>query len=63
MYSFSRRHTLLLSPSIYINSATLDKNKLLNYYYYLLTKMKFDPEWTSLEELVRSSHKLSASFK
>ena len=28
IYNSSRRHTLLLSPSIYINSATLGKNKL-----------------------------------
>ena len=36
IYNSSKRHTLLLSPSIYINSATLGKNKLLNQRYHLI---------------------------
>ena len=30
-----RRHTLLLSPAIYINAATLGKNKLLKNKFFL----------------------------
>ena len=35
IYNSGRRHTLLLSPSIYINSATLDKNNKHLYLYYV----------------------------
>ena len=44
MYNSSRRHTLLLSPSIYKNSATLGKNKRLNIKFFNEYTFRLEPK-------------------